>query len=252
MKNNKKHGSRSSIRTIIFSFCVLLSMAFAFVFPAVAADAASSPALSIATDSAGAVKGQAVDVKVNLSGNPAISTLGMVLNYDSSILQYAGSTWNSSFSGSDMTLVSDDGGSVNISAVCDNAYTADGVVVTVRFEAVSDSSEIPVSLGLRDMTDSDLAEVTDCRVSSGLIMPQPAPAEKAPEAEEVDVQVSPADSVSASQTPAKNTSSKTGTGPDENYKTGAGFGNDVYLLIAAFCGILALAFICKKERKHAN
>ena len=253
---NKKYSKKYNIQK--FGICIFLSLALACVFPRYWANAASAPALSASTNSTGAVNGQTIDIKVNLSNNPAISTLGVALNYDSSILQYDSSVWNSAFTGSDMTLVSDDGGSVNISAVWDDAYTADGAVITVRFEAISDSSTIPVSLALRDMTDNDLAEVTNCRVTSELIMPDAGNKEETPESEAntdsntADKQVSSANTVSSSQTPAQNTTSKSSGGTDENYKTGAGLGNDIYLLIAAFCGILALAIICRNEKNHVN
>lgn len=232
-----------------FSICILLSMALACIFPGYWANAASTPTLSASADAGSVAAGQTVNVKVSLSNNPAITTLGMALDYDSSVLQYAGSTWNSAFSSSDMTLVTDDGGSVNLSAVCDNAYTSDGVVVTVQFEAVSDASQIPVSLVLRDMTDSDL-EAVNCKINSQLRVPQAS--EEVPEAVEqvVDEQTEPAakstGNASAQSTPVSN------NGADENYKTGAGFGNDIYLLVAVFFGILALAVICRNEKNRMN
>lgn len=45
-----------------------------------------------------------------------------------------------------MTMVSDDGGTLNISVVCDDAYTKDGTVITVRFDAVGNSEMVSVTL----------------------------------------------------------------------------------------------------------
>ena len=99
---------------------ILLSLFIVCMFPNTA-KAAAAPSLSASTDAAGVTDGQTIDIRVNLSNNPGLSTLGMSLDYDSSVLQYSGSTWNSSFSGSDMTMASDDGGTLNHSAVCDDA-----------------------------------------------------------------------------------------------------------------------------------
>lgn len=263
-----------------FQICILLSMFLACMYPNTA-EAAFSPALSASTDAAGVMEGQTVDVRVDLSNNPGLSTLGMSLDYDSSILQYSGSTWNSSFSGSDMTMESDDGGTLNISAVCDDAYTEDGTVITVRFDAIGNSKTVPVTLGLRDISDSDLNELSDCSVSSQIKMPK---ADNSKEPEEADAdstdtaggqkddaETSTADSRKASadssvpaaqsfsvntgstsRVSAQNISANTGSSPDENYKTGAGIGNDIFLLLAAAFGIGALAAICKKERKHGK
>lgn len=90
-------------------------------------------------------KGDFVNVSVNLSGNPTISTLGVALGYDSSVLSYDNISWGSGFSGNDMKMVSDTGSEVNLSVVCEDSYSADGTVATVSFQAVSESSSIPVT-----------------------------------------------------------------------------------------------------------
>jgi len=149
-----------------FAACV----AFVFAFTA-SVMAASAPSLSASADADSAVKGQTVNVKVKLNGNPGITTVGLTLDYDSGILKYDGSTWNAAFSGSDMTMVSDNGGSLNISAVCDSVYTADGTVLTVSFKALSDTSEIPVTLELRDLSDARMETVDDYSLSSKVKTP---------------------------------------------------------------------------------
>ncbi len=259
---------------------ILLSLFIVCMFPNTA-KAAAAPSLSASTDAAGVTDGQTIDIRVNLSNNPGLSTLGMSLDYDSSVLQYSGSTWNSSFSGSDMTMASDDGGTLNLSAVCDDAYTEDGTVVTVRFDAVGNSSTVPVTLGLRDMSDNELNEISDCNVSSQIITPK-ADSPEEPEKSDTDrtdtvdnqadaAAISTTDSQTQktdSSTPVKQTlsanegsisrvsvqktSANTENTPDENYKTGAGIGNDVFLLLAAVFGIGALAVLCRKERKYGK
>lgn len=220
------------------SLCLLLSLVLAGIFPHMTARAASGPVLSASTDSASAVQGQTIDIQVNLADNPAVSTLGMVLDYDSNVLQYTSSTWNSAFSGSDMTLVSDDSGVLNISAVCDTPYAADGVVITAHFQVISDSADIPVTLGLRDMTDSDL-EPVDCRVISALQVPSASQA------------VTPTTSNKQPSAPSTTNTGSSSSGQrsaDENFKTGAGLGDDIYLVIAVAFGILGLSLILKKKQ----
>lgn len=180
-------------------------------------------------------------------------------------------------------MASDTGSKVNLSAVCNSSYSTDGTVVTVRFKAVSDSSSIPVTLSLRDMADADLAVVTDCKVSSQVRVPKTTDSgynnaedsktqetgnkdntentkENSDSSEQQatistdngDVQsISHAVAANTQQADAgsgvKNTSVSGSTQPDQNYKTGAGLGNDIFLIIAAACGILALMLAVRKH-----
>lgn len=281
--------------------CMLIAMLFVCMMQVYSANAAASPSLSASADAADVSEGGYVNVSVNLSGNPSISTIGAALAYDSSVLRYESTSWNSGFSGSDMKMASDTGSEVNLSVVCDSSYSADGTVVTVRFQAVSDSSSIPVTLSLRDMADADLAAVTDCKVSSRVRVPETAGSR--------DDDTDKKDGAGGSETQETgNTENKdntertggsseqqagdnanTGTGavqgvshtvaastrgaaadsgvqqtsvqkvqqapatgrgsakPDQNYKTGAGLGNDIFLIIAAACGILALMLAVRKH-----
>lgn len=161
MKNKRKY--LPYLFTSLLLICVVQMQA---------AFAATSPSLSASADAADVAAGDYVDVSVQLSGNPSISTLVAALSYDSSVLKYDSTSWNGSFSGSDMKMASDTGSEVNVSVVCDSSYSADGTVATVRFQAVSDCSEIPVTLSLRDMADADLSAVSDCKVSSQLRVPE--------------------------------------------------------------------------------
>lgn len=275
--------------------CLLIALSFACMIQVHTANAAASPFLSASADAAGVTGGGYVNVSVNLSGNPSISTLGAALSYDSSVLSYESVSWNSSFSGSDMKMASDTGSEVNLSVVCDSSYSADGTVVTVRFRAVSDSSSIPVTLSLRDMADADLDAVTDCKVSSRVRVPKTtgskdnaadkkdgatdlkAQATETTDETEEKSNLSEQQAVNSTDTGnvqsvsvAANTreaeaaagsevqyssvqnaqpapvSGSVSAKPDQSYKTGAGLGNDLFLVIAAACGILALMLAVRK------
>lgn len=279
--------------------CLLIAMLFICMMQAHSANAAASPSLSASADAAGVAEGGYVNISINLSGNPSISTFGAALAYDSSVLSYESASWNSGFSESDMKMASDTGSEVNLSAVCDSSYSADGTVVTVRFQAVSDSSSIPVTLSLRDMADADLDAVTDCKVSSRVRVPETAgsrgnDADKKDDAEGSDTRetgntenknnterksgssqhqaadtagtdtkdvqsISHAVAASTQETAAdsgvqqasvQNAQQASGSGSakaDQNYKTGAGLGSDIFLIIAAAFGILALILAVRKH-----
>ena len=279
--------------------CMLIVLLFVYIMQVHTANAAASPSLSASADAADVSEGGYVNVSVNLSGNPSISTIGAALAYDSSVLSYESASWSSSFSGSDMKMASDTGSEVNLSVVCDSSYSADGTIVTVRFQAVQNSSSIPVTLSLRDMADADLSAVSNCRVSSQVHVPETAGKKnaaadnkddmvelKAPETDtgraesesgsDEQMAVSVADTgtdrvQSESRASAGNTqeasltpgggvqstsvqnaqsapASNTGSAkPDQNYKTGAGLGNDIFLIIAAACGILTLILAVRKR-----
>lgn len=133
---------------------------------------AAAPTLFASSDTASVSEGDYVNIDVELGNNPDISTLGAALNYDSNVLKYDSSTWNSSFSGSDMQMASDTGSEVNLSVVCDESYAQDGTVVSVRFQALQDAESIPVSLSLRDMADASLTEVSDVTVAGSVRVPE--------------------------------------------------------------------------------
>lgn len=310
--NDKRHYLRYTCITLLLICLVQVYTA----------NAAASPSLSTSADAASVAEGDTVNVSVKLSGNPTVSTLGVALGYDSSVLSYDSISWGSGFSGSDMKMVSDTGSEVNLSVVCEDSYSADGTVATVKFQAVSDSSSIPVTLALRDMADADLEEVTDCKVSGKVRVPEvtsdtsnkndssgksdSAKKDKnkntnnssGPKIEDTSTAnagntTSTSNTAGASNTTSTSNTASTsnttgvsststvtvsaqqaagsisqstsvqkaqaapasGTGsakPDQSYKTGAGIGNDIFLVIAAACGILALvllAFRCGEEEK---
>lgn len=210
--------------------------------------AASTPSLSASADVAKVEKGDYVNVSIKLQDNPSVSTLGTALDYDNSVLKYDSTSWSGNFSDSDMKMASDTDSEVNLSVVCDKSYSADGTIVTVRFRAVSDASSIPVTLSLRDMTDEDLSDVSNCKVSSRVRVPKTTgtksntaqPKTKTASSSKVESS-KPAQTASSS----KVESSK----PDQNYKTGAGMGYDIWLIIAVACGMLALILAVKMHEE---
>lgn len=276
--------------------CLLISLLFVCIIQIDTVNAAASPSLSASADTASVTEGGYVNVSVNLSGNPSISTLGIALNYDNSVLKYDSASWSGGFSGSDMQMASDTGSEVNLSVVCDSSYSADGTVVTVRFQAVKDSSSIPVTLALRDMADADLSAVSNCKVTSKARVPETvdkkdntaeakafgtgqgtdATERESGQSEQQTVSVANVDTGSVQSASGSVTGNAAGTAssgaqsasaqnvraaaasdagsakPDQNYKTSAGLGNDILLVIAAACGILALLLAVGKNREEKH
>lgn len=138
----------------------------------------AAPALSASADKGSAAKGEAVTVSIQLSNNPSLSTLGMALGYDSSVLTYESTSWSGGLSANDMKMASDTGGEVNLSIVCGESYLADGTIASVRFVAAADTDAIPVTLSLRDMADAELSAVYDCSVSANVKTPASAGTDK--------------------------------------------------------------------------
>lgn len=257
-----------------YLYGVLFSLLFICMLHVNSITASAAPSLSASADKAGIAQGDYVSIDVSLKNNPQISTLGIALNYDSSILQYDSSSWSGGFSGSDMTMASDTGDTVNLSVVCDDSYSADGTVVTVRFLASKNAASIPVRLVLRDMADADLSEVSNCSVTSRVKVPETANTKteiKESKSSEEDLVASVADisGETAAQQEVRTSNASAGnvqrtsqnvssaaSAPvsgnakaDENYKTGAGIGSDVFLLAAVICGIFALVMAVSKRRE---
>lgn len=257
----------------------VLSLAAAFLMLCVIqlhTVSAASPSLFVSADATVLSEGGYVDVNVNMNNNPSVSTLGVALNYDNSILQYDSVTWSSSFSESDMKLASDTGSEINLSVVCKDCYTEDGVIATVRFQALQNAKEIPISLTLRDMTNADMSVISDSQVSqdmqtaddlseqtnNGLIDggsqeeddwaddwteesdpdgPQPSRADGG----DADSAGQTIESSTIQQFTEENVRSapdlrRNEAETDQNYKTGAGIGRDIFLILAVVCGSGAL------------
>lgn len=247
-----------------FLICLLLSCTMRIHI----VSAATTPVLSASADTADAVQGNTIQIQIQLNHNPDLSTLGMTLNYNNSMLRYLDSAWSNHFFGSDMTMASDTGDAINLSFVCESSYPSDGTLVTVRFEALENLSSIPVTLALRDMADANLSPVSDCQVIQEIQVPETesepetvdaakdAPAkESEPETLEKESAIQPAvyatEPEPKQNQPVSTQNAKTAKA-DENYKTGAGIGNDVIVLAAAVCGIICLLLLAIKERRKEH
>lgn len=281
---------------------------------ALSVKAAASPVLSASADKAGIQNGEYVTISISLKNNPGIVTMGATLTYDSSVLKYCSCSWSGSFSDNDIIAASDTGNSVNLSVVCSDSYTIDGVIADIRFEAVESASSLPVTLQLQEMTDTVMDPINNCQVSSSISVPsgnntgsegqgdsdssnEPVyddtyidePEHDAPSYDGMDdekydnpkedgiltdderqdtvqtgdtgqestggtgnVTQNTRTDISSKSIQVGNTSNTGNTETDENYKTGANFGNDKYILLSAVCGILAMVLLCRKEREDSK
>ena len=153
---------------------VLLGLLLAGPAPVTKA-AAAVPYLSAAADRGAVQAGGYVTVTITLGNNPSLSTLGMALGYDGSILKYDSTSWSGSLSGDDIKMASDSGSEVSLSIVCADVFSSSGTVATVRFQAVADADSIPVTLSLREMADAQLSAIYDCSVPAAVKTPAAPP-----------------------------------------------------------------------------
>lgn len=217
--------------------------------------ASSAPKLSASADAAKADKGQTVKVQISLTGNPKISTLGMSLGYDADAFEYKSCSWSGSLGGGDMKMASGEGGSVSLSLVCDKSYGSDGVVATVSFQSKKDGAAVDMSLALREMADEDLSNVTNCKVTKAVRVPQAAKKTETKAVGKTETKTTKKSATTAKSTTTKNTSSSTkgsstSTRTDESYKTGVLAGEDLLFVIAIASGLVA--FIFWNERKKGT
>ncbi len=216
--------------------------------------AGSAPRLSASADAARADKGQTVKVQISLTGNPDISTLGMSLGYDADEFEYKSCSWSGSLGGSDMKMASGEGGSVSLSLVCDKSYGSDGVVATVSFQSKKDGAAVDMSLALREMADVDLSNITNCKVTKAVRVPQAANKTETKTAGKTETKTTKKSSTSTKSTTKSTASSTKGsttsTRTDESYKTGVLAGEDLLFLIAIASGVVA--FIFWNERKKGT
>lgn len=76
-----------------FLICLLLSCTMRIHI----VSAATTPVLSASADTADAVQGNTIQIQIQLNHNPDLSTLGMTLNYNNSMLRYLDSAWSNHF-----------------------------------------------------------------------------------------------------------------------------------------------------------
>lgn len=132
---------------------------------------AAVPSFTASADAASAKPGDSIHVSIDLSGNPALLALGMALKYDSSVLEYENTYWGSSFSDRDIKMASDRGNEINLAVVCEESYGADGTIATVCFKAIQETKAIPVTLELKEMSDANLAPVSEYNVEQAVKFP---------------------------------------------------------------------------------
>lgn len=237
---------KKKLYSILTMVCICLFMTVQPVL------ASGSPQLSASADTAKADKGQTVKVQISLMGNPKISTLGMGLSYDPDSFEYKGCSWSGSLGGGDMKMASGDGGSVNLSLVCDKGYGADGVVATVSFQSKKDGAVVDMNLALREMADEDLADVTNCKVTKAVRAPQAAKKAVAKGTGGDSAAAKSTTTTKAKSTSSSTKNSSTSTRTDESYKTGVLAGEDLLLVIAAACGLAAFIFWNEHKKGTLN
>lgn len=113
----------------------------------------------------GVSQGDTVSVPIILNNNPGITTLGVAVPYDRSVLQYQGAAWNTAVSsnGSNMLLANDSPSEnqVNVSAVLDGIYSTSGQqFVTLNFTALQSFGTMPLTVTARDISDSEFTSVS--------------------------------------------------------------------------------------------
>ena len=113
-----------------------------------------------------AKNGDTVTVRVIGSNNPGISTFATQLEYDTNYLTYTGATWANAISSntSNVELISqttENGKQVlNISAVFAETYSNNETIVTLNFTARQNYTTMPITLRVREITDSSFQGVT--------------------------------------------------------------------------------------------
>ena len=107
------------------------------------------------------VTGSEVEITISIKNNPGLTTTGLRLVYDNTVLKYKGENWTEELKsgGSSLVLVSDvDYGqkkALNISFVDTVGYAKEGKLITLRFEVLKDFSGSPTELVFRDAADKN-------------------------------------------------------------------------------------------------
>ncbi len=206
--------------------------------------------------------GDTISVVVAVDNNVPLGSVDIVLDYDTTELSYSSASLGAAASAGTLA-VSDEDGEVTLS-ITDNTSTSDGTVVIVNFTALGDLDSLPVTLSVNNLYDQDGAAYTDYTVDADVEMTS----------DEFDSSSSSSSSSSGSSSSGSNSSSSStgsnssgssgssssssstgsgtsgsssgtsgtsGSSSDKAYKTGAGFGNDVYFVFAGVCIAVAIA-----------
>ena len=110
--------------------------------------------------------GDTVTARIVLGNNPGLSTFAVKLAYNSDALTYTGATWASSVSSNTNNVqliseVTENGGPVlNISSILNQTYTGNETFVTLNFTVKQAYTTMPVTLTVRELTDSSYNTMT--------------------------------------------------------------------------------------------
>ena len=102
--------------------------------------------------------GDEIRVSVSVPAGQTLTTLGLNLDYDATILTYKKDEWHTN-ENDQLRLVSDvtseNGRTLHISFIDAGGYTPEGNLVTLVFDVKQGYSESPVQLSFRDATDAE-------------------------------------------------------------------------------------------------
>lgn len=146
-------------------FCCLFAVLVFFAAPQKVAAANSQMDLTVGTTN-DAAAGDTVTVKLIGSNNPGLSTFATKLAYDSADLEYVKTTWAKSITNdsSNIEMVSpvteNNQQVLNVSAIFSSTYSKNETIATVTFKAKNAYTTMPVTLSVREVTDSDYDTVT--------------------------------------------------------------------------------------------
>lgn len=145
--------------------CCLFAVFVFFALPQDVSAANSQMNLSVGTTD-NAAAGDTVTVRLVGSNNPGLSTFATKLAYDSADLEYVKTNWAKSITAdsSNIEMVSpvteNNQQVLNISAIFSSTYSNNETIATVTFKAKRAYTTMPVTLSVREVTDSSYNPVT--------------------------------------------------------------------------------------------
>ena len=246
------------MKKISNKLAIIMSLALVLVFSVAGDVRADGTANFYAYCDADALSGgDTVSVVVAVDNNVPIGAADIILSYDTTKLSYVSSSLGAAAS-SGVLAASDQDGEVKLS-ISDNTSTADGTVAIVNFTANGDLDSLPVTLGVNNVYDQSNIVYTDYTVDSDVEMTS---AEWASDDDDDDSSTTENaddedddDDSGSSHGGSGNSSSGSGSsqngsgsssssshkssGTDKTYRTGAGFGNDVYFVFAGIFAVFA-------------
>ena len=156
---------KKKMRNNVGLFCCLFAVLVFFTLPQKVSAANSQMNLSVGTTD-NAAAGDTVTVRLVGSNNPGLSTFATKLAYDSADLEYVKTSWAKSITAdsSNIEMVSpvteNNNPVLNISAIFSSTYSNNETIATVTFKAKRAYTTMPVTLSVREVTDSNYNPVT--------------------------------------------------------------------------------------------